>query len=236
MNRRPASSQDGFTFVEVLIALVVFAIVSTAFYQVLFTQAKAGDTTRSVARISDTARLGFNRMVRDVREADSISNVTSTQNAFTVKVNYNNDGFYQNPNAQGDNEIITYTFDPVGGTISLCASSSAGACSGAAEVLMTGVSAIPGGQVFSYFGNNLDWDWGSGSTPCTTGTPDGVVTWQEIDCASNSSHGIVGVGNLNVTLDSGELPYLTSIAFGIRVTDGRYIRDFSDTAQLRNRV
>ncbi|MFN2594276.1 MAG: PilW family protein [Actinomycetota bacterium] len=237
MKRFDRQSEDGYSLIEMLIALVLFGLVSGGFYQVLLAQTKATNTTRAGTHISEEARLGFNRMVRDVREADSVSaasiNASTGAASFTVKVNYNNDSQYTS------DEILTYTYDPVAKTISL------NTVGGTPEVLMSGVSpagnttaACPvatyaTGCVFSYLSSYLDYDWNS----------DGFTTWQELDDSSCAAHGITGVGDCNggggatgQVLDSAEWPYITTISFAIRVTDGTRYTDFIDRAQMRNRV
>lgn len=212
------------TLVELMIAIAVFGVVSVAAYQMLAGQAKGADATRSLARVSDSARLGFNRMVRDVREADLVSNVTwnpsspPATSSFTVKVNYDGDGTYET------GEILTYSYDPAAATVSLCLSNSAGTCSGTPEVFMEGVSAIPGHQVFDYASNNLEWDWNG----------DGTTTWEEVDDAV--SRGIPGVGDDDGRLDGPEIPHLTKIHFSLQLTAGDLQGSFVTTAQLRNRV
>jgi prepilin-type N-terminal cleavage/methylation domain-containing protein len=219
-----ARDESGFTLAELLVAIFVFAIISGAFYQVLFAQARGEDTTRNVSQMTDTARLGFNRMIRDAREADSLSNVTfnqtTTANAFTLKVNYNGDGTYT------ADEILTYSYDPTAHTIGLCQSTSAGVCSGTADTLMANVSPAGANPIFGYSSNRLDWDWDG----------NGTTTWQEVDAASNSTHGVTGVGNNNGLLDSGEFQYLTTITFSIQVSAGTKNVSIYDVAQLRNKV
>nr|MDQ3879030.1 prepilin-type N-terminal cleavage/methylation domain-containing protein [Actinomycetota bacterium] len=238
-------SEDGYSLLEMVVAVFLFALVSGGFYQVLLAQTRSTNTTRMGTHIAEEARLGFNRMVRDVREADTISaasiNAATGASSFTIKVNYNNDSQYTS------DEILTYSYDPTAKTISLNTSG------GTPEVLMSGVSpvvcsastpcaagsttpacpatAYPLGCVFSFMSSYLDYDWNG----------DGFTTWQEVDDASCSSHGITGVGDCNgggaatgQILDSGEFPYLTMISFGIKVTDGSRSNDFIDRAQMRN--
>lgn len=208
-------SEGGYTLIEMMVAMLVFAAVSTGFYQVLLAQSKTMESTRSVARVGEEARLGFNRMVRDAREADQISAANGTGTSFTIKVNYNGDGLYQNPNSQGDNEILTYAYDGTAKVITLNG-----------ETLMSDVSPAPSKQAFTFSSNILDYDWDN----------DGATTWLEVDQASCAAHGVTGVGNCNSTLDAPEYPYLTTIAFAIRASDSGRNTDFFATTQLRNKV
>ena len=211
------------TVVELMVAMLLFSVVSTAAFQMLVGQTRGAETTRALAEVTDNARMGFNRMVRDVREADVISNVTwdaavpAGANSFTVKVNYDGDGTYET------GEIVTYSFDPVEAEVTLCLSNAAGVCSSTREVLMEGVSAS-GPQAFDYASNNLEWDWDG----------NGTTTWRDVDDAV--SHGITGVGDDDGALDGPEFPHLTKVHFALQVTAGDLESAFITTAQLRNRV
>ena len=222
------SDNAGFTIIEMLVAVTLFGIMSTGVYQVLIAQTGGADTTRSLGKVADEARLGFNRMVRDVREADAITWVSGPENQFTINVNFNDDAYYQNPNAQDDDEVLTYTFDSTAGTISLCNALEHSACTPAtSEVLMAGVGLIPGKQPFTFTSTKLEYDWG---------VPYGTTSWQELDEASDpATHNVVGVGNNNDAFDNGEWPFITTVAFALRLTHDGNSTDFYSTVQMRNK-
>lgn len=229
--RARIDTEGGYSLLEMVVAIFLFMLVSGGFYEVLLAQTKSTNMTRIGTHVAEEARLGFNRMIRDVREADvvsaaAITNPATGAGSFTIKVNYNNDSQYTS------DEILTYAYDPVAKTISL------NTYGGTPEVLMSGVSpagnttsacpvgTYPNGCVFSFLSSYLDYDWDS----------DGFTTWQELDQASCAAHGITGVGNCNSTLDSAEFPYITTISFSINVTDGSRSTSFIDRAQMRNRI
>jgi prepilin-type N-terminal cleavage/methylation domain-containing protein len=219
---RPVKGGDegGFSLIEVLVAISLFAIVSIGFYSVMFAGVRGGDTTRSLVRISGEARAGFNRMVRDTREAERIDAASPT--SYNVKVDFNNDGAFQNPNARGDYEDLTYSYNSADQTIRLNNS-----------VLMSGVTPISGVPMFNYTSNILEYDWGSGNLGAAL-PRDGVTTWQELDLAYVRG-GVTGVGNQNNVLDSAELPFISSVVYSVRVShDGRSSNFFAE-AELRNR-
>jgi Tfp pilus assembly protein PilV len=203
--------EAGYSIIELLVACLLFALISAGFYQVMHAQARTADTTRTMSRIADEARLGFNRMIRDVREADSIAWISSDQNQFTIYVNYNGDSYYQDPNPVGDNEVLTYTYDPVAETVTLCAALTYSSCNASnSEILMSGVEQIGTAQVFAFSSSVLDYDWDDS----------GDTTWQEVDAASNSTHNILGVGDDDGSLDAPEFPYLTTITFAMCAREG----------------
>lgn len=210
MRRR--AGEEGFTLIETMVAMLVFSVISVAFHQVLLSQQRGVDTTRTVTRLTDEARLGFNRMVRDAREADALS--AATPSSFTVKVNYDGNGVYENPTASGVYEVLTYAYDPATATITLNGS-----------VLMTDVYPIaPGVDIFTYSSNNLEYDWGG----------DGLVTWLDVDKAVTYGH--AGVGDNSGSLTSAEVPYLTSVGFALTVGSGNQGAPFYAKTQMRNRV
>lgn len=206
------SGEDGYTLVEVLFAFFLLSILTSGFYVLLFSQQRTGTAARSIANVAEETRLGFARMVRDTREGDVLTAATPT--SYTVKVNFDGDALYETPNGDGDDEILTYSYDPATKTISVNG-----------NVLMRGVEPIPGRDLFSYSNNNLEYDWDA----------DGTTTWQELDAAS--SRGVTGVGSNppNATLDA-EVPHLTTVSFAARVSDSGSSEDFTSTAQMRNRL
>jgi type II secretory pathway pseudopilin PulG len=207
-----SQGEAGYTIVEMLIAFFLLSVASSAFYVLLFSQQKAGTVARSIANISEETRLGFGRMVRDTREGDVLTEATAT--SFRVKVNFDGDSVYETPNGNGDDEILTFSYDSTARTISVNG-----------NLLMSGVQPIPGRDLFSYSSNNFEYDWDS----------DGTTTWQELDAAA--SRGVTGVGSdpPNGLLDA-EIPHLTTVHFAIRVSDSGRSEDFTSSAQMRNRL
>lgn len=213
------SDESGFTIVEVLVAIGLFSVLSIGFYQVLFSGVRGSETTRNVVRISEEARLGFNRMVRDTREATNFSctgppnGACIDGNSFTINVDFNGDGLFLNseePGAvPGDYERVTFVFDQAAGTIRLNG-----------ELLVDGLELVAGKPVFDYSSNLLQYD----------SNGDGTTTWQEIDASTDP-----GVGNQDGNINQSELQYLTSVSYAFQVREGERISEFFAEAQLRNR-
>ncbi|MDQ3986517.1 MAG: prepilin-type N-terminal cleavage/methylation domain-containing protein [Actinomycetota bacterium] len=200
-------SEGGFTLVELLSSIAIFAVVSTGFYSVLFSVQQGSKTSRATTTISSEARLGFNRMVRDTREGEQIE--TANPTSFTVRVDYESDGLgpqILNYSKSGDRILLD------------------------GETLMKGVDCVRAGDgtcsqdVFHYTSNRLEYDWDT----------DGVTTWQELDESSSSAHGVVGVGNNDGQLNT-ELPFITDVTFALMVGSGGGNTQFIAQAQLRNR-
>ncbi len=188
--------------------MAVFFIASAGFYGVLFAVQRGTERSRSVAAVSEEARIGFNRMVRDTREGMELQAATPTK--FDVRVDFEND----------ESGPQTLTFQKSGSAMLLNG-----------EVLMRGVDCVRGteegpcGQdVFRYTSNRLEYDWNR----------DGITSWQELDESASPSHGVVGIGN-NDGLLNAELPFVSDVTFAVEVTDGASAERFIAHAQLRNR-
>jgi prepilin-type N-terminal cleavage/methylation domain-containing protein len=199
--------QSGFSLVEMLVTLALFFVLSGGFYSVMFSGAEGSDTARTMVHISEGARLSLNRMIRDTREGDYLSDPSAT--SYHVQVDFDGDGSYENPNEIGDYEDLNFTYDIAAGAIKLNG-----------EILVEGVRQIPAQDVFQYSSNFLGYDLNG----------DGVTTWQELDQAASE-----GVGNNNGLLDGGEVAYISSVSFALRFGQDEETTDFHGEAQLRNR-
>jgi prepilin-type N-terminal cleavage/methylation domain-containing protein len=200
------SRESGVTMVELLVAIGIFSVVSASFYSVLFAVQRGSDDARSVAAVSEEARLGFNRMVRDTREGLELT--AASPDSFTVNVDYEND----------DLGPQTLTFAKSGNEIQLNG-----------ETLIAGVDCIRRNDVcvqdvFRFTSNRLQYDW-DGS---------GVTTWEELDASAHPSHGVIGVGNNDGVLNV-ELPFVTDVMFALEITNSESSSELIASAQLRNR-
>ena len=209
--------QEGFTLVELLVGVLLLSIVSIGFYTVLFASSRSSDTSRAVTKVSEEARLGFSRMVRDTRQGRAL--VSASDTSYTIEVDFDGDGVIEpdgTQNSQGDYEVLTYSFNETANTISLNG-----------EVLMRRVQCVEVSgackPAFSYSSNRLEYDW----TP-----KDGITTWEELDEAP--SHGVIGVGNSNGTLDAAELPFVSNVTYELMVVERDASTEYIAEAQLRN--
>jgi prepilin-type N-terminal cleavage/methylation domain-containing protein len=219
--------QAGFSLIEVLVSLAIFSAVSAGFYTTMSSAARSSDVTRNNVTISAEARLGFNRMVRDVREAGwielSSNDATAVHTSFTVKVDFDGNGTYTNPAGATPDplqsyEDVTYSYDAVGKRITL----TAGAVT---ETLMENVEPVPGEQIFTFTSNRLEYDWNDS----------GVTTLAELTNAACPPNNITTLDTCNTTLSAAELGNVTSVGFAIRVIGDGNPTDFHTQAQLRNR-
>lgn len=231
--RPRAAGEGGYTLVEMLVGMLVFSIVASGFMAVMFSVARSTDATADSVRISDEARLGLNRLVRDVREAGwidlSSTSPAGPHDSFTVKIDYNGDGAYANPasgTAQGSYEIVTYAYDDPGNRITVTAPGVG------TETLVTGVDCVRNtagackSNVFSFTSNRLEYDWSG----------DGVTTVQELDQAACPPNSLTTLDPAcNGTLVEKELASVTSVNVALALRAGDRKSDYYTEAQLRNR-
>lgn len=197
--------ERGLTLIELLVTVSILSIMGIAVYSMLISGTRSSNTARDIARQSQEARLGFNRMVRDTREATKLTLATPT--SFKVEVDFNQDGAITaapSPNPNGDYEDLTFVFDEAAGTITLNGS-----------VLMTGVSKIGTQALFTYSSNRLEHD----------SNGDGVVTLAELQTAQD------GGALLSSPLENS----LSDVTFSLKVTSGTRVTEFYSQAELRNR-
>lgn len=182
-------AQSGYTIVELVVALFLFSIVSVAFYSVLLSGTRASETTEDVARVSEEARAGLNRMIRDTREGQLFSSLDPT--SYNVRIDFDGDGVYENPNQEGDFENLNFVYSASDRTIRLNG-----------QVLVRGVQLLPGVNLFSYTSNDLRYDWDG----------NGVTTQAELNEAA--TRGYAGVTGSDTSLYSN-----VHFAFRVQVDD-----------------
>ena len=209
--------EAGYTLIEIMVATLVFAAISIGFYQVMLRGVQGSETTGDVAEIAEEARIGFARMLRDAREADSLDAASPT--SFTVWVDFDGDGARD----YASHEELRYTYDQTAGTITLDAIDGSGTSLASGVLMDNVVKDSADTNVFEYSSNRLEYDW----DPL-----DGETTWEEID---DPPVGVNGVGDRDGSLDTSELTYLSNIRFRFDVEVGESSSEFAGEAQLRNR-
>ena len=225
----PLRDHQGMTLVEVLVAMVIFSIVSIGFYSVMLSGIRGATATESGVDVSAEARLGLNRLIRDVREATTLRIPAGATelgpDEFSIAVDFSRDGDTDDPG-----EVETFTYDPVADVIRLSTDLSDPLNGnttdpGESEVLIEGVERVtPTSAVFRYSSNLLEFD----SPPL-----DGIVTCLEVADPPPGRSGGDGP-----PCNAGELPFLTNVDFSFRVSSGSGATARGEAifgqAQLRN--
>jgi prepilin-type N-terminal cleavage/methylation domain-containing protein len=168
--------EAGFTLVELLVAILIFGAVSSTVYIVVLSSVRGSDTARTVADISEEARLGLNRMIRDTREAERLTSVDAA--SYTIRVDFNRDG-----DTTDADEEETFLFDGDGGLITLNG-----------EVLVRDVHQIGTEAVFSYTSNSLEYDTNQ----------DGVASRAEVVAAEGAGQELPFLTNVSYDIEVGE--------------------------------
>jgi prepilin-type N-terminal cleavage/methylation domain-containing protein len=214
------ASEGGFTLVELLVVILIFAAISTSLYLAVFSGVRGGNTADNVVQISEEARLGLNRMIRDTREAKDL--VAADADSYEIGIDFNLDG-----DTLDEGEQETFTFDPGTERILLTANIPDGANPTTTEPLVVGVSDVAGTNMFSYSSNQLEFDYDP---------EDGVASCAEID---DPPFGVSG-GNGDNVCGAEELPFISNVSYALQVSSGDAgsgvrTTEFFAEAQLRNR-
>jgi prepilin-type N-terminal cleavage/methylation domain-containing protein len=218
----------GFTLVEVLVTVSILAIVGVTFLSLMVSSTNTAQDTENIIRVSEEARLGFTRMVRDTREAGEVLEAPATYTVpateYKVAIDFDADSTIApegTKNAAGDYEVLRFHFvDGDGDGVGTVRINN--------EILMRDITCVKNSgacrPLFDFNSNHLEYDWNG----------DGVATWRELDEAP--IHSVIGVGNNNQTLDGAELPLISDVVLRMRVvaenTDAS--SNFYSEAQLRN--
>jgi len=231
---RARKAEQGFTLVELLVASVLFLILSTMLFTTVVSGANQARNGRLYNDLNEEARLLLNRMSRELREAKEIVDVTNPGGAvsssgtalfptyytasttadtsLTFDVDFNGDGTIEP--AAADPEELTYQFDRANKRVLLLAD-------GQSLPVLAGIV-----ESFAYrFTSRLYQSDGS-----VDGTRDGVVNWEELDADA-----VVAKGNANHVLDAPELTYIDSITIEVTVLKGSRQQTYRTQVDLRNR-
>lgn len=209
---------EGYTLIELLVAMSVFALISVAFYQLMFSATRGSNRARDSVRVSEEARLGLNRLIRETRESDGVDLATST--SFRVQNDFDADGVIEPTpsDSAGSYEQLRFTANivPTGnGNLVVSAGS-------ASEILMSGLDCVRKTDgtchpVFVYSSSRLEYDANS----------NGVTSAEELDATAS-------VGNGNGVLDGSELALIDTVSISMVITQGGSQERFYARAQMRN--
>ncbi|MCX8118575.1 MAG: prepilin-type N-terminal cleavage/methylation domain-containing protein [Desulfobacterota bacterium] len=98
----------GFTLIEIIVVIVILSVVSAITIKFLIDSLKIYTMTVNQKMLYDEGKLALERMVRDIRDARSITSVTASSITFVRT----------NPTAQDSaDETIIFRLDPMNNTI-----------------------------------------------------------------------------------------------------------------------
>lgn len=220
--------ERGFSLVELMVAILLLSVLSIGFYQVMLSAVRGSNDTADIAEVAEEARLGFNRMIRDTREATRL--IAADGDSYRMWTDF--DGNERVDAAEY--EYLEYSYD--GGTNRIVLTALAGPPAGDPDLITGGEGPLPGTppetlaanidrigdppserDVFGYVSNFLDFD--------TDGN--GEVSVPELGAGVNPP--------ANATLEGIELRYISDVNYGFDVVVGGDRRTFYGQAQIRNR-
>ncbi len=232
----------GFTLVEMLVAVVLLAVIGTVFMSVMLAAKDSATATRSVQDLNEEARLGLNRMARELRQATVLTSVLNPDGpsynvnnitAVTFSADFNGDGCINGvmpspaptptptcgANDATNPEVLTYCWDPASAVrqLFLIPGTLAGnSCT------VAGAKPILAGQVTAF---KLSY---RSNAYLADSNNDGVTTWLEMDQAGPP------FGNSNSALDT-ELPSVDSIVIALTVSaNNQHVQNYTTQVDLRN--
>ena len=150
--------EQGFTMVEVLVSISIFAVLMTAMLGFLWGISDNWVNGKNAADMNENARLGLNRMTREIRQSSQL--ITAEPGRIIFKADFGSGvgvetiTYWFEPGAQGTPGVVKRQDNPPGNT-------------GAQLVMMNNVDTL----TFKYYGNDYK---------CDTNPQNGEVTYPEL--------------------------------------------------------
>jgi type II secretory pathway component PulJ len=117
--------EEGFSLVEMMVTILIMIIVLFALYSIFDMSIKTYSFGNSKAEAMENARLGMDKMEREIRQAYAFDKANGNPQLFQTwdenQIEFGNDlngsTVVECPNLNGDCEIISYTLDGVTGSL-----------------------------------------------------------------------------------------------------------------------
>ena len=235
---------DGFTLVELLVAMTIVMILIGVSFTGVLTASSAVKTTSQQQGLNEEARQAINRMARDIRQAKSVVTAVNPDGtgifdpsqlvALRVQADFDGDtcigGTGGAPGVTclsynaSNPEDVTYCYEPTSQQLYVIDNQAPGvtpitatstSCAGGQPLLAGNVGAFK----VEYRSNDYRYD---------LNPSDGVTTWRELDEAPPP------VGNGNGKLDV-ELPLIGSVVLDVTMSLGGHQQFYRTQVDLRNR-
>ena len=243
--RTSKSPDDGFTLVEMLVAMVVVFVLLGFTFTAIVASNGVVTTTAQLQNLNEEARQALNRMARDLRQATTVVTAVNPDGtgfnankitAIRMQADFDGDSCIGGvpmagvtsaclPYNASNPEDITYCYEPSTAQLYVIdnqvtpavtpISSTSTNCSGGQPLLAGNVSAFK----VEYRSNNYRYD---------LDPTDGVTTWSELDESGPS------VGNINGLLDV-ELSNIDSVVLDVTMKIGNHAQAYRTQVDLRNR-
>jgi len=175
-SHRINKNEHGFTLVEMLVSISIFTVIMAGMLSFLWGASNHWNTAKNSAEITENARIGLNRMTREIKQANAVT--AAQPDRITISADFGTGA-----------EQITYGYTPGenGETGVVWRSSSV------SPTETTMINDVQNMQ-FVYFGSDYK---------CDTGVADGVVTWSELQSCSTSPVSKIARVDIELTLQAG---------------------------------
>ena len=237
------AADEGFSLVELLVAMVVVIILLAATMSALVNSAGLVNTTSQLHNLNEEARRALNRIARDIRQATSVVMAANPDGTgfgtnkivgLRIKADFDGDGCIGGIAPSGTStpclpynganpEDVSYCFEPTtkqlyvidnqGIPVVTALNASTTSCAGGRPLLAGNVSAFK----VEYRSNAYRYDLDG----------NGVTTWTELDAAGPP------VGNANGQLDN-ELANIDSVVLNLTMKINNHLQDYRTQVDLRN--
>jgi len=174
MNISGRDSADGFTLIEILVSMGILTVVMAAIFAFLWGASSYWRVGQNTADVTENARMGLNRMTREIKQSSNVLSASASEVSFTVDFG-------------AGAETVTYGFAPgspgSGSSGTIWRTSS---ISPEAETLVNNVDSVQ----YDYYGNDYR---------CDLSPTDGLVTMTELQgCVTNP---ISKIARVDITMN-----------------------------------
>lgn len=211
---------SGMTLIEVLVAMGLFSLLGTLLLGFSLSTSRVTEDTRALTNVNEESRLAMERMARELRQANKITEVDLPVNAATddtaVTFWIDFDGDKVPDTTAVDPEVLTYRYDPVTNRLTLTANDASGT-----EVTRPVLAAKV--SKFDVLLKSSAWQHDANG--------DGSTTWQELNAAGPP------VGDQDptpVSPDGPELDHIDLVDITMTVLDGPRAQTYRTQVDMRN--
>ncbi|MFA5809220.1 MAG: prepilin-type N-terminal cleavage/methylation domain-containing protein [Thermoleophilia bacterium] len=88
---RVTGREHGFTLIEMLVSISILTVIMAGMFAFLFGASRHWNTSQNQADMTENARLGLNRMTREIKQSSQITTAQINQITFTVNFGTGNE-------------------------------------------------------------------------------------------------------------------------------------------------
>lgn len=233
--RRPDAAEDqGFSLVELLVAVTLFSVLGGTLMATVLASKTSVSASRETHDLNEEARLVLNRMSRELRQAreitavsppTTINAVARDSGAVSVTFSADFDGSGAIDANAVDPEVLTYKWD--GDEIVLIANDTSG---------NPVIAPVLSGKVSNFALDYWSSDYRRDCSPI-----DGMTNWRELDAylTTRNAAGVCDArsptGQTAGQIDASELQHIDSVTISFTVLEGTRRQDYRTQVDLRNK-